>query len=279
LNGLAAYAGFSDGKLVEVLRAIDKLDKQGWEAVNVELTGPTVEGCVGLSDEQASAIKRFLDLRAGTHRETLRDVEQLMQNAPMAQEGIRELREIVEHVAALGVPDDKWSVDLSVARGLGYYTGPVFETILADLPSIGSVFSGGRYDDLVRRFGAVDVPATGASVGVDRIFAAMEQLKLVKRRKTTASVLILNFEPACETACEEVATTLRHGGISTEVYIGREKTLKGQLAFAVSQEYPFVVIIGSAEQEQGIVKLKEMAARRQHDVPRASLLTEVQKLL
>jgi histidyl-tRNA synthetase len=114
-----------------------------------------------------------------------------------------------DNIVAIGVPADSWKIDLSVARGLGYYTGPVFETILDDLPSIGSVFSGGRYDDLVSRFGDRSVAATGASVGVDRLFAAMEKLDLVKKEKATAKVVVLNFDQTAETYCQEVVSTIR----------------------------------------------------------------------
>lgn len=297
LNGLAAYAGFSPEKTAAVLRTIDKLDKQGWASAAEELALPEKpkadsepseseagsEGGeaakarwgAGLTASAIEAIKRFIELRTGTQRETLDAVVKLMANAEIAQEGVRELREVADHVAALGVPSDAWAVDLSVARGLGYYTGPVFETILTDLPQIGSVFSGGRYDDLVSRFAPITIPATGASVGVDRLFAAMEQLDLVKREKTTAGVLILNFDPGCATACEETATRLRRAGVAAEVYIGQEQTLKGQLAFAVSQEYPAVIIIGSNERERGVVKVKDMAARTQIEAPQTDVVKAV----
>jgi len=172
LNGLAEYADFSSDKNSAVLRSIDKLDKQGWDKVSAELC----DAKIGLTSEQAEAIKKFVDLRADTPTETLNAAEVLMARSPTAMSGIIELREIVDAVRAMGVPDNRWKIDLSVARGLGYYTGPVFETVLTDILEIGSVFSGGRYDGLVSKFSAQSVPATGASVGVDRLFAALSKL-------------------------------------------------------------------------------------------------------
>ena len=283
LNGLAAFAGFPETKTAKVLRSIDKLGRMGWEAVYQELTTKPVneydESAVSLSPEQAAAIKRFLDLRASGKEEVLSAVENLMGNSPVALEGLRELREIVANVRALGVPDERWTIDLSVARGLGYYTGPVFEAILTDLPAIGSVFSGGRYDDLVARFSGNKLPATGASVGVDRIFAAMEQLGIVPKQKSVAQVLILNFDPLCVLWVQEVATKLRSAGIPTDLYLGQETTLKGQLVYAAKQEVPVVIVAGSSEREKQSLQLKDMRSRAQKIVPVGVVVDEVKKII
>ena len=282
LNGLAAYAGFSNEKNAEVLRAVDKLDKIAWDGVREELireSGDSNNPGVGLTGTQADAIKKFIDIRGGTSKETLDAVAELMANSPVAQEGIGELREILAAVAALGVPEKNWVIDLSVARGLGYYTGPVFETILSDLPSIGSVFSGGRYDDLVSRFGSLSVPATGASVGVDRLFAAMEKLGIVPTETTVTDVMVLNFEESCQSIVQRAASQLRRAGISTEIYLGSEITLKAQLSAAVKQDIPFVVIIGGNEKEKGVAVIKDMKQREQSEVPFDSLAEAVKVLI
>ena len=285
LNGLAEYAGFDSSKLVAVLRIIDKMDKIGWDGVDAELRKNSaseddeVTEFADLNDDQITAIKKFIDLKANGQNAILDAVEELMKNSPLALEGIKELREIVAHVAALGVPDDKWAIDLSVARGLGYYTGPVFETVLTDLLSIGSVFSGGRYDDLVSRFSNNSVPATGASVGVDRLFAAMTQLKLLNKQEATAKVLVLNFDKESELVCEELATTLRRADIPTEIYFGNESNIKGQLSYAVSQEVPVVLIIGSNERQKNTVTVKDMNKRSQQEIPRSEIVGAVKAIL
>jgi len=275
LNGLAEYVGFPTDKNVDVLRTIDKLDKIAWDGVRTELMAEPM----GFTDTQCEAIKGFIDLRAGNQRETLTAVRALMANSPVAQNGIEELESIVGHVEALGVPADAWTIDLSVARGLGYYTGPVFEAILQDLPEIGSVFSGGRYDDLVSRFSDMNVPATGASVGVDRLFAALEKLELVQSAKTVSQVLFMNFDPACALSCERIATTLRNDGIPTEIYLGKETSFKGQLAYATRQQIPVLIIIGSNEATKGTATVKDMVARKQVEVPQDQVLTTVREVL
>jgi histidyl-tRNA synthetase len=283
LNGLAVYAGFSEEKTPGVLRILDKLDKIQWEGVRYELTlQPKNEfetQLVALTDTQVDAIKKFLDVRAQGHASVLDAVEALMSNSPIALEGIRELREVIEYVDAFGITREAWTIDLSVARGLGYYTGPVFEGILTDLPSIGSVFSGGRYDDLVSRFGVSTIPATGASVGVDRIYAAMEQLKLLDEDVSTTKVLVLNFDDVARVRCTEVAALLRKANIATDVYMGQEKTMKGQLVYGVKRNIPIVVIIGSEELAQGTATVKDTRSRKQEQVLLPFLAGHVKKLL
>lgn len=261
LNGLATFVGYSPDKTVDVLRLIDKLDKFGWENVSGELADN-----IKLDQKQLGKLKRFLDLRAGSNEETTSAVLDLMANSPEAIQGAQELREITTSVDALSVPRDAWQIDLSVARGLGYYTGPVFETNLLKLPSIGSVFSGGRYDDLVSRFGGDNIPATGASIGVDRLFAALESLGLVPKKKTKTQAIVLNFDTNVEDYCNKVVGTIRKAGISAELYLGREITIKGQLAYALKQEIPVIVIIGSHEKDAMTAQIKNPLNRTQKEV-------------
>ena len=283
LNGLAQYANFPESQTANVLRAIDKLERDGWDGVAADLARKPDNQydttAAELNPDQVAAIKRFVDLRGTTSGETLSAVAALMGNSTIAQEGVRELQEIKTHLEALGVPQERWTIDLSVARGLGYYTGPVFETTLLALPGIGSVFSGGRYDDLVERFGVDAVPATGASIGVDRLFAALEQLKLIKQAASTAKVLVLNFDQQSATVCQQVATTLRRGGVPTSVYVGREITIKGQLTYALKQQIPLVIIIGENERRAGLVRVKNMNTRTQVDVPTDSVLDTVNRII
>ena len=278
LNGLAAYAGFSTGLSPMILRAIDKMDKIGWEGVARELATAT-EDFSGLSEVQIAALRRFVEIQAADNSGILEAVSALMGNSNDAMQGVAELREILDNLKALKVPDSAWVIDLSVARGLGYYTGPVFETILTDIPELGSVFSGGRYDDLVMRFSSNKVPSTGASVGVDRIFAAMEKLKLVRQQKSVAKVVVLNFDPTCSATVQGIVSTLRSAGVSTNLYLGQEKTLKGQLSYAVSQDIPVVVIIGATEKNSGMAQVKDLKAKLQIEVPQGEIISAVQKIL
>ncbi len=180
-----------------VLREIDKLGKVGWDELS-----PLAQSY------QATFSKK----------QTNNELEQLLANAK-----------------ALGVPIEKIIVDNTVIRGLEYYTGNIFEAVLTapDLQQYGSVFSGGRYDNLVERFAPFSIPAVGASIGVDRLFSALDQLGLLPREKTTAKVLVLNFNEDCQETVQILATNLRGSEIPTELYLGQEDTLKGQLAYAV----------------------------------------------
>lgn len=277
LNGLAEFAGFDPEKNAAVLRSIDKLDKIGWEGVESELCDKKGES--GLEGSQAQKVKQFLDLRGEGKEDLLNKIGQLMQNSPSAQEGVKELFDVVRYVRSLGVPDDKWTIDISVARGLGYYTGPVFETMLLDLPSIGSVFSGGRYDDLVERFGGGSLPATGASVGVDRLFDALEKLGKLKREGSIAKVMVLNFDPKAEEYVQELATILRDGGIPTQVYFGKESKLRDQLGFASTAKIPAVVIAGGNEMEKGVVQVKDMEKGGQETIDKNEILAKVMSVL
>lgn len=283
LNGLSEYAGYPPEKNVDVIRVIDKLDKQGWDAVKIELMSTEIaegdeRGGPGISSEQAEAIKKFLDLRGATQDEILLNVSEFMKKSSIAEEGIRELSEVLKNVRALGIPDDVWVIDLSVARGLGYYTGPIFETTLLDFPEFGSIFSGGRYDNLVSRFGKISIPATGASIGVDRLFAALEKLGKLKNQKSIAKVMVLNFDRKAELYVQEIASLLRSANIPTQVYFGNESKLRDQLGFASTLGIPTVVIAGGDEMEKRIVQIKNMKNGKQETVEASKILATIKEI-
>ena len=232
----------------------------------------------GLGKESIKSIKKFLELK-GKNDGILSEAAKLLKNSKMAAEGITELENLTKNVSALGVPEKNWQINLSVARGLGYYTGPVFEVILTDYPELGSVFSGGRYDNLVSRFSSADIPATGASVGVDRLFVALKKFGLLPDFKSPAQILILNFDKASEEVCEKLAAELRRTGIETELYLGEERNLKGELNYAVKQNYPVVLIIGDEERKKKVVQIKNMKERIQEAVPREDVLNYLKNFL
>ena len=284
LNGLAEYAGFDASKISDVLRIIDKLDKQGWDVVRNELMSTekkdeTSEPGPGLSLSQAELIKKFIDLRGDSPRQVLDRVSSLMSDSKMAQEGVAELAAIAECIEALGVPGERWTIDLSIARGLDYYTGAIFETNVIGMEKFGSVLSGGRYDNLVARLGGPDMPAVGASVGVDRLFELLKELGLIQFEETVAQVAILNFEPSARIMVQQVASALRGAGINTELYMGKEETLKAQLSNVVSRNFRAIAIIGSRELERGVVALKDSVSRTQIEVPMAEVPDAVRNIL
>lgn len=266
LNGLADFLQFDARKTPLVLRAIDKLDKLGWDAVAKELSDK-----VGLDTQQIDAIQEFLALKADTPEQLLQKTNAMLKFSPQSEQGIAELTQIIASLDALAVPRTAWEIDLSVARGLGYYTGTVFETTLLALPQYGSVCSGGRYDDLVSRFAPLELSGVGLSVGIDRLLAALDELGLLKRQTATAKVAVLDFEPTCRTATLGIVAFLRAAGIATALYVGSDDNLKGQLAWAVKGGFPFVVLMGQSEKERGIVQLKDMSARTQEEISLSSL--------
>ncbi len=192
LNGLMEYALIPQEKKSDVMRVIDKLDKQGRDAVIMELgkgrvdsSGDKIKG-VELESSQIEKIEEFLDIASDKNSSALNNVEKLLGALEISQTGINELRTIQENLKNMEIDTAKTEIDLTIVRGLGYYTGPVFETTLLDLPEYGSVFSGGRYDNLVDRFLGRSIPAVGSSIGVDRLLAALIALDALEMQEATS---------------------------------------------------------------------------------------------
>lgn len=274
LDTLMTWARVPDDRRVGALRILDKLDKQGMEAVRLELgpgrtdaSGDRIPG-LGLEPSAIESITRFLGLAreiepspiAAIPRGRLLDaVEELFAGTEGAADGIGELRAMDGFLTACGIDETRAAVDLSIARGLDYYTGPVFEAVLTELPEIGSVIGGGRYDGLVERFLGEKVPATGASVGVDRLLAAMEKLEMIPPGGwSTARVLTTVMDK--ERIPEYLALTreLREAGISVEMYMGASRGLRKQFAYADKVGIPVVIVAGSNEFESGTVSIKDL---------------------
>jgi histidyl-tRNA synthetase len=268
LNLLLEYAGISQEVGVDVFRVLDKLDKVGLDKVRLELmdgykdeSGDVIRG-VGLARDQVERIERFLDLKADSRRDVVAQLRELFASIASAPAQIDVVERISNHLYALGYGDDRVALDLSIARGLAYYTGPVFEAILLDAPQFGSVFGGGRYDDLVMRFLGERIPAVGASMGVDRLLAALSYLGKVDTRRATARVLVTNMDGSLIDDYLQMTWELRRAGIPTELYLGKAKRLGKQLEYADAYDIPLAILYGSQEKEQGIVTIKNMAAGR-----------------
>jgi histidyl-tRNA synthetase len=181
-----------------------------------------------------------------------------------------QLQRLVANVKELGIDVDKWlSASPSIVRGLGYYTGPVWETVLLDAPEFGSVYSGGRYDDLLERFGSRKLPAVGTSIGVDRLMAALEKLgKLDELSQGSVQVVLANFGEEFIPEQLKIVAELRAAGISTELYLGKEKGLGQQIGYAEARGAKVVVLYGADEQKEGKVAIKNLATKEQVSVGR-----------
>lgn len=264
LNGLLDFAGIPHASSHNVFRILDKLDKIGLDGVAAELTGGRVDPSgdripgLGLTSAQVGKIGEFLALPKGNRKDVLAGLQRLFHALPSAAQALAELTFLCDSLDVLGIPEAQVQLDLSIARGLDYYTGPVFEASLDDAPEFGSVFGGGRYDGLVERFLGRRIPAVGASIGVDRLLAAMQKLGLIDEAPATAQVLVTVMEPARLPEYQTLTRSLRQAGLNTEMYLGEEKSLGKQLQYANRQRIPVAVIVGSDEFARGDVTIKNL---------------------
>jgi histidyl-tRNA synthetase len=253
---------------LETLRSLDKFDRVGFDGIAGLLGGGRRDETgdfkfgVGLADASIEKLLAFLRVPNRERGESLTALRALMGENALARAGIDELAEIDAVLSALGVADAHAAFDMTIVRGLAYYTGPVFEAVLLDAPEFGSVFSGGRYDGLVQRFQSAEIPAVGASVGVDRLLVALQHLQLVERRSSPTEVLITVMDPSQRNQYLAMAAELRRAGIATEVFLGGRNFGK-QLKYADKLGIPIALIAGGDEFARGEVALKDLWAGRE----------------
>ncbi|WP_133485758.1 histidine--tRNA ligase [Aliiroseovarius marinus] len=272
MNGVLEVMGVGEGPERDaVLRTIDKFDKVGEAGVRellgkgrLDASGAYIDG-VGLSDEQAEPVLAFLTSKGATAEETLTNLRAAVGESAIGAEGIAELEQIADLLAAQGYGPDRIEIDPSVVRGLGYYTGPVFEAELTfeiqdekGRPrQFGSVAGGGRYDDLVKRFTGQAVPATGVSIGVDRLLAAL-RAKGRMGGKAVGPVVVTVMDKSRLADYQAMVSDLRNAGIRAEVYLGNPKNFGNQLKYADKRNSPVAVIAGSDEFDAGKVQIKDL---------------------
>jgi len=316
LNGVLEVAGLSgDDKEAErgiVLRAIDKLDRLGADGVRALLgagrkdeSGDFTKGA-GLGDAQADVVMGFMDAKRDSGAETVARLRELVGASVIGGEGVAELETIADLLAAQGYGPDRIEIDPSVVRGLGYYTGPVYEAELTfeihdekgRKRQFGSVAGGGRYDDLVKRFTGQAVPATGVSIGVDRLLAALRAKKLERgEAETTAAgpVVVTVMDRDRMADYMKMVGQLRQAGIRAEMYLGNPKNFGNQLKYADKRGSPIAIIQGGDEAAKGVVVLKDLILGAkiaenatleewkdrpaQVEVPVADLVAAVKKML
>jgi len=249
LNGLFLEINQKE-KSTDILRIIDKIDKIGKEAVIEELEK------IEISKEAIEKIISFIEI-AGTSDEKLQKLAELKIENEDFNLGLSELTEVVKYMRLFGIPEKNFNVDLTIARGLDYYTGTVYETFLNDYRELGSVCSGGRYENLAEYYTDKKLPGVGVSIGLTRLFYKLNELNLIKaNKKSVSDVLII---PMCEDLSKpiELATKLRQQGINTEIYLN-DKKLKAKFKYADKLEIPKVIIIGEDELRENKIKIKDM---------------------
>jgi histidyl-tRNA synthetase len=258
LNGLLAKLSLSD-KSTAILRALDKLGKMGREKVAEEMVA-----AAGATAEQADQVLKLTEL-AGTSDQILSQLSPLVAGNPLGEEGVERLRQILRGAKAGGVAESALQLDVSIARGLDYYTGAIFETFLADLPTIGSICSGGRYDNLAGLFTKQELPGIGASLGLDRLLAALEELKLVAKVRTPAPILITYFDKDRLDDYLRLAASLRAAGLGVEVF-PEPKKLGQQLAYADRRGFRVALIVGQREFDAGVCQVKDLQSGQSTEV-------------
>jgi len=314
LNGVLESMGGGESSIPNanaVLRSIDKLDRVGLDGVKALLgpgrrdeSGDFTKG-VGLSPRQIDLVLAYLSIKAPTRSKVCDELERLVGSSAVGREGVDELRQIDSALSSAGFDDARVAIDPTVVRGLDYYTGPVFEGVLTfdvvdeegKKHQFGSVFGGGRYDDLVERFTGQKTPATGASIGVDRLLAALKALGTVESPSATALVLVTRLDKNLTAQYQSMASELREAGINTELYVGTQGIGK-QFKYAGDSGKVVALVVGEDETKSGIVSLKDLrlgdelsreigADRKkwleqqpaQFTAPRAQLVEAIKKVL
>jgi histidyl-tRNA synthetase len=274
LSGLLAKLGLLD-KSVALLRALDKLGKVGRQKVAEEMVA-----AAGATPEQADHVLKLAEL-SGTNDKVLTQLGPLVAGNPQGEEGVERLRQILRGAKAGGVPESALQLDVAIARGLDYYTGAIFETFLADLPKIGSICSGGRYDNLAGLFTKQELPGIGASLGLDRLLAALEELGMIDKVRTPAPVLVAWFDAARLDDYLRIAATIRAAGIGVEVY-PEPKKLGQQLQYADRRGFRVAIIAGQREFDGGTCQVKDLATTKSSEAPLAdadALIAAIRKCL
>ncbi len=270
LNGFYAMLGLTD-RSGDIMRTVDKLDKIGPHKVRACLMDD-----IGLTADQAEEIMRFISI-TGSNDQVLSALEGYRSRHDLFDQGLDELTTVTRYLAAFGVPEVNFAVDLTIARGLDYYTGTVYETTLLDYPEIGSVCSGGRYDNLAEYYTDRQLPGVGISIGLTRLFYVLGEQGLLNPSLPTApaDVLILPMTQDLTPAIQ-LATRLRGAGVRTQLYT-EQKKFKAKMNYADKLGVPYVVFLGDDEIAAGLVACKDMTSGEQTKLPFDATLSRIQE--
>ena len=272
MRGFFEAQGVTDGEQQAlVLREVDKLDKRGADYVRETLTGEDF----GMSAEGVDRILDFVAVRSTGHADALARLDALGQGSDTFNQGLAELREVLELVKALGVPESAYCLNFSIARGLDYYTGTVYETQLDGYPQIGSICSGGRYEDLASHYTKSKLPGVGISIGLTRLFWQLREAGLIAgsdESSVQAMVALMDEGQLAESL--DIARRLRAAGINTEVQMESRKLAK-QFQYASRAGIRFVVLAGEDELARGVVTVKDLLREQQFDVKREELASSL----
>jgi histidyl-tRNA synthetase len=276
LKGLLERFGVTQESTDAVLRTLDKIEKKPGDEIkqSLEKDGVIAKHVEGLYNVFVSMPSK----PRGTS-ETLEMLTDHLNKGEIGKGGLEELNNVVKAIRQFGVPDSAFSIDLSVVRGLGYYTGTIYETTLTSAPELGSICSGGRYDDLASYFTDTKLPGVGISIGLTRLFSKLSEAGLLQPlARTPAEVLVTTMDQQHLDKYLRMATALRAAGINTEVYLEQAK-LERQLQYASRKEFRVAVIAGETEFSNSVVQVKDLSTRQSHTVPIDDLVTPIKDLL
>ena len=260
LNGFYAMLGLTE-QAGDIMRTVDKLDKLGAEKIRALLVDE-----VGVSAGNADEILTFIAITGG-NRQVLAALESYRGRSELFDEGLDQLNTVVKYLSAFGVPEENFAVDLTIARGLDYYTGTVYETTLLDHPEIGSVCSGGRYDNLAEYYTDRQLPGVGISIGLTRLFYVLGEQGMLNPGLPTAPADVLILPMTAELApAVTLATRLRAAGVRTQLYT-EQKKFKAKMSYADKLGVPYVVFLGDDEIAGNVVACKDMASGQQTTLP------------
>ncbi|MEE4312535.1 MAG: histidine--tRNA ligase [candidate division KSB1 bacterium] len=267
LTGIAEYANVIE-KENDISIAIDKLDKIGIDGVKEELKRR------GIPEDAIATLLTVLEIK-GEPESVLAQIKDILVNSETGSAGVSEIEQLIENIRAMDVSHDHYAIDLYLARGLSYYTGPIYESIVSE-PNIGSLTGGGRYDELVGMFLGKEIPASGTTIGLERIIYVMTQLDMIPETKTKSQVLVTLFSEEMRTSSMTTIQTLRSNNINAEIFFD-PKNLKKQFNYANQKNIPYVIVIGPDEAKEDKVSVKEMKTGTQTIIQRSELVDFLNK--
>lgn len=280
LIGIGIYAGVDEDRLPSLYRIIDKTDKIGLDGVAKEFekegfAADVIDRMMGILSFDGSG-------DTGTRLAALGSLREVLDNIEIAQEGLQELEDLTRLIDQLGVPTTQTLMDFTMVRGLGYYTGPIFETIITKPDNLGSVQGGGRYDELIGRFRGQSLPNTGISIGIDRIIELMDMLDLYPdwvKTGTVVQTMVTVFNDETLVDSMKLAQDLRIAGLRVETYLDSRKSFGKQIGYADGKSIPVIAILGPDEIKNGTVNLKRLADGEERSVAREDAAQEIKKLI
>jgi len=269
LNGIIEYCGIDKTQSSEVLISLDKLDKIGKDGVKEDLKKR------GIEDKYISKLIPLLELKS---ENPLNEIANVLKNSAAGIEGVTELKLLLKYLKDFDMPSENFEIDLFLARGLDYYTGPIYESVVKE-PKIGSLTGGGRYDKLIGMFLGKDIPATGTTIGIERIIDVMDELNMFADTGENSKILVTTFSEEHIDKTIEITNKLRNKGIRTELYLNHRDKIKKQFKYANNYNIPYVIVLGPEEIKKSELSVKNMDTGKQITIKQSEFFDNINKYI